>query len=148
MITDKIENINLYTEIPEYAKEFIKTLSKEIELGRYNLKQNDFANIETYETKLLKNAKFETHNKFIDIQILLTGSEKIYIKNKKDLLETPEYNTEKDISFYTTAINNSDYITLNGTNFVMIYPHEAHAPQVAINECPNKVKKVVLKIKI
>jgi YhcH/YjgK/YiaL family protein len=148
MIVDKIKNINLYTEIPEHAKDFISKLSNDIQLGRYSLKNDDFVNIETYKTKHIKDAKFETHNKFIDIQLLLTGTEKIYIKTKSELTERPEYNEEKDISFYEASVNNSDYVTLDGTNFVMIYPHEAHAPQIATNNIPYTVKKVVLKIKI
>jgi YhcH/YjgK/YiaL family protein len=148
MITDKIENVNLYSEIPEYAKEFITKLSKDIKLGKYYLEQNDFANIETYSTKNYEDAKFEIHKKYIDIQLLISGKEQIYIKHKNDISEEPEYNEEKDIAFYAEPLNNSDFVTLNGTNFVMIFPHEAHAPQVAIDNISNKVKKVVLKIEI
>jgi len=44
-------------------------------------------------------------------------------------------------------VSGSDFVTLDGTNFMMIYPHEAHAPQV-VSESISTVKKVVVKVKV
>lgn len=148
MIIDKIENTKLYTQIPDYVCEFLKTLSKDTPCGRYNLSDTDYVNIEEYLTKTISDAKFETHDKYIDIQLLLSGKERIYLDSRDGLKEANPYNLEKDITFYTDDINFSDYVTLDGTNFVMIYPHEAHAPQVSNDNIPHNVKKVVFKLKI
>lgn len=148
MIIDKIENTKLYTQIPDYVCEFLKTLSKDTPCGRYNLSDTDYVNIEEYPTKTISDAKFETHDKYIDIQLLLSGKERIYLDSRDGLKEANPYNSEKDITFYTDDINFSDYVTLDGTNFVMIYPHEAHAPQVSNDNIPHNVKKVVFKLKI
>lgn len=148
MIIDKIEKILLYSQIPNYVCGFLKTLSKDTPCGRYDLSETDYVNVETYSTKLISEAKFETHDNYIDIQLLLAGKERIYLESRNGLLEANPYNTEKDITFYTNGLENSDYVTLNGSNFVMIYPHEAHAPQVSWNEESNIVKKAVFKIKM
>lgn len=148
MIIDKIENTKLYTQIPDCVCEFLKTLSKDTPCGRYNLSDTDYVNIEEYPTKTISDAKFETHDKYIDIQLLLSGKERIYLDSRDGLKEANPYNPEKDITFYTDDINFSDYVTLDGTNFVMIYPHEAHAPQVSNDNIPHNVKKVVFKLKI
>ena len=148
MITDNIENINLYDKIPQYAKEFIKNLSNNPKLGRYEIKGKDYANIESYNTKLPSEAKFESHKNYIDIQLLLRGQERIYLNNIKSLETDIPYNKEKDIEFYKENVSESDFVTLNGRNFAMIYPHEAHAPQVSISDKSDNVLKVVIKIHV
>ncbi len=148
MIIDKIENVSTYKNIPDYAVDFIKRLSKDIQKGRYSLNNTDYANIESYTTKSVSDAKFEAHNKFIDIQILLEGTENIFYTDRAKLTEANPFDTEKDIVFYKENVAQSNYVTLDGTNFAMIFPHEAHAPQVQHNNQAQTVKKVVLKIKL
>lgn len=148
MIVDKIENIVKYQEIPDFAKDFILKLSKDIELGRYSFADNNFANVESYETKFIDDAKFEAHKNYIDIQLLLSGKERIYVRSLEGLDVDIEYNPDKDIMFYKNSVKLSDFVTLDTTNFVMLYPHEAHAPQVAVDEITENVKKVVVKVKL
>ena len=147
MITDRIENINLYKNIPQNAVNFIKSLSENITLGRHEIGGGIYANVEEYNTKSLDNCRFEAHKNYIDIQILLRGNEKIFYRSVEGLTVSVPYNAEKDIEFYSDKVANSAQITLDGTNFMMIFPHEAHAPQVALNET-EKVLKVVVKINI
>ena len=148
MIIDKIENIENYAQIPEYVVNFIKGLSEDTECMKYDLIDDDFVNVETYTTKISDDAKFESHDMYIDIQLLLDGVERIYIKDRAGLSECDPYNVERDITFYKDDIKDADYVTLDGSNFVLIYPHEAHAPQVAIDNMQSIVKKAVAKIRI
>ena len=147
MIIDRLENISMYRIIPDHAVEFIKSLPKDIALGRYELIDADYANVEEYNTKLVSDGKFESHNNYIDVQILLNGREKIYYTSTSEVSVDVPYNAEKDIMFYSENVEKSDYVTLDGTNFAMIFPHEAHAPQVAADGV-SKVKKLVVKIKV
>lgn len=146
MIVDKIENIKNYSQIPNKAVDFILSLSSDIALGRYELDDGEYVNIESYSTKVIENAKFEAHRKYIDIQLLLSGKEKIYIKNINNLSQPLEFDSKKDIGFYNDLVSGADYVTLDGSNFALIYPYEAHAPQVAMDNVPENVKKVVVKL--
>lgn len=148
MIIDKLENISMYRIVPDHVTEFLKTFKKDISCGRYELIDQDFVNVEEYNTKLLCDGKFEAHNNYIDIQILLNGEERIYYTPVANLSVDTPYNLEKDIKFYSDKLVGYDYVTLNGLNFAMIFPHEAHAPQVCVNETPSKVKKMVIKVKV
>lgn len=147
MIVDTIENLSNYVQIPKDVVGFLQNLDSDVALGRYELSNGNYVNIETYQTKQLPEAKYEAHKNFIDIQMLLSGEEKIYIINFAGLTEFQPYNPEKDIVFFSDPIY-SDYVTLDGRNFVMIYPHEAHAPQCSLDTKNCEVKKVVAKIKI
>lgn len=148
MITDKLENIKNYDNFPIEAINFIKELDSEIKLGKYVLSDKVYANVEAYTTKFLSDAKFEAHEKYIDIQILMKGNEYIYYTNKELLTQNVPYNTEKDIIFYNESVNDKyKKIKLDGKNFVVLYPDDAHAPQVCINKEEN-VLKIVVKIMI
>ncbi len=147
MIVDKLENIANYSEIPADAVNFIRELTDDIKLGKYNIGVSNYANVESYITKNIDDAKFESHKNYIDIQILLSGKERIYVGSVNDMTISVPYSLEKDIMFYDEAVEPYDYITLGDSNFVMLFPHEAHAPQVAVSN-PSEVKKVVVKIKI
>ena len=147
MIVDKLENIANYSEIPADAVNFITELTDDIKLGKYNIGVSNYANVESYITKNIDDAKFESHKNYIDIQILLSGKERIYVGSVNDMTISVPYSLEKDIMFYDEAVEPYDYITLGDSNFVMLFPHEAHAPQVAVLN-PSEVKKVVVKIKI
>ncbi len=146
VIVDKLSNIGIYSEIPSCVKTFIQSITPDIDFGRYELENNSYVNIEAYTTKMLSEAKFEAHKKYADIQILLSGIEKIYIKPADTLICPLEYNEDKDIRFFNDDIKSSDYVTLDGSNFVFIYPHEAHAPQIAFDDTPQQVKKAVVKL--
>lgn len=148
MIVDKIENLKLYKEIPSSVVQFISQLNIDnIELGKYILSDDIYVNIEEYETKAIEDAKFESHDKYIDIQLLLKGVEDIYYTSRTGLNVDIPYSENKDITFYSDFVNKYPSIRLDSSNFMMIFPHEAHAPQVSINNSSQKVLKVVAKIK-
>ena len=149
MIIDKIENISIYKNIPDIARNFILNLKKETpNIGKHILSDSIYANIETYDTKLLENGKFEAHKDYIDIQILLKGQEQIFVAPQNGLAVSEPYDAKRDIEFYSDNISFSQSIKLDGTNFVMLFPHEAHAPQISIDEKIENVLKVVVKIKM
>ena len=148
MIIDKLENIHLYKNIPVLVVDFVKSLDKNVPLGKQILSDEIYVNIEQYSTKSIEEAKFEAHDKYIDIQILLSGQESIYLADRMNLDIKIPYSPEKDIVFYSDLISAYPKIDLDGSNFVMIFPHEAHAPQVSVNNNHEKVLKVVVKIKI
>lgn len=149
MIVDKIEKLKLYKEIPSEVVQFLSELDiNNIKLGKRVLSDCIYVNIEEYNTKDIEVASFESHDKYIDIQLLLKGSENIYYASRDNLSIKVPYDETRDIAFYSDGIQGYPYIKLDGTNFMMIYPHEAHAPQVSSGNLSQKVLKVVVKIKL
>ena len=138
MIVDKIENISIYNNIPVVAVKFINSLNKNIQLGRYELENGVLPMSKNMKQKLIEKAKFEAHNDYVDIQILLQGNENIFITDKNILTVSEPYDKDRDICFYSDKFDSSMPIMLDSSNFVVIFPHEAHAPQVSINEIPGR----------
>ncbi|MBR1425167.1 YhcH/YjgK/YiaL family protein [bacterium] len=146
MISDKLNNLSFY-KFPKEVVDFVNNLSSETALGKYVISDDIYANVEEYFTKEVTNAKFESHKKYLDIQILLKGKEKISYAPVDELNILQNYDENRDIVFYSDNVENVPYITLDGSNFVVLFPHEAHAPQISLNESM-KVLKVVVKMKI
>lgn len=147
MITDKLINLKKYNEIPPEAIEILA--SGDICTGRHNINKDVYINVEEYTTKHIEDAKFESHDRYIDVQIILSGVEDIYYTDVNNNLTVSEpYSKEKDITFYSNNVKEYNKVTLDGTNFVILYPQDAHAPQAAFNDTPQNVKKAVIKIHV
>ncbi|MCR4769303.1 MAG: YhcH/YjgK/YiaL family protein [Bacteroidaceae bacterium] len=146
MIIDTIENLNKYASVnPLFNKvvDFIKDtdLSKHPQ-GKVELSGKDLiANFTIAKGKTPTEAKIETHNKMIDIQIPLSCPETMGYTPRKDL-EPQTYNEEKDIMFYEGLAQ--QYITITPGMFVIFFPEDGHAPCVSSEE---SIQKVIFKIK-
>ncbi|MEI7473747.1 MAG: YhcH/YjgK/YiaL family protein [bacterium] len=149
MIVDKIENIEFYKNInPKIAKalDYIENTDfSKVQNGRYEIEGLDiFAIVQEYDSKPIENGKLEAHKIYTDIQFIAEGSEKIGYDSIENLTVSEEYNQEKDLMFYEEK---GELITLNKNMFAIFFPHDAHMPGISTDK-PNKVKKVVVKIKL
>lgn len=146
MIKDSLENIDKYKEIPVEIREFIKNMPSNIECGRHSINADDYVNVEMYSTKAPEQGLLESHEKYIDIQIILAGKERIDFTETVGLAVKIPYNEEKDIVFYEQA--ESSRLILNAGQFAVFYPYEAHMPQLNAGSSSETVKKAVVKIKV
>ena len=113
--------------------------------GRYAIDgEGIFVNIQTYETK--KDALFETHRKYIDIQYMIDGEEKVGVVDYSECKNEIPYDSSKDIEFLNCN-KEDNYQLLKKGEFLILYPNDAHKPSIAINN-PNRVKKAVVKVLI
>lgn len=146
MIIDKLENISNYNAVSQRVIDFLMSLTPEIETGRYEIDETSYANIDVYDTKMPENCKFEAHKKYIDIQMLLSGTEELDYTLVDGLKVFQEYDAQKDIMFFENPDRIIDKVILQPEKFAIIYPHEAHKPQMTFGNSPQNVKKVVVKI--
>ena len=146
MIVDSLKNIEKYSLIPQNVAEFLKTLDANSPTGHYVLDDKSFVNIDEYETKDVEICKLEAHKKYIDIQMLLTGVERIDCSNIGGLELSEQYSEERDVMFFKNPNFSVDSIYLDSDKFVLLFPHDAHRPQICATNSPIRVKKVVAKI--
>ena len=102
-----------------------------------------YVNLLNVNAKTKSEAKLESHEKFIDIQIPLNSQETFgwMKKNHCNSINIP-YNEEKDIMFYNDIP--ASYFTLQPNEFVIFFPEDAHAPLIG----DGKIKKIVAKVKV
>jgi biofilm protein TabA len=88
-------------------------------------------------------AKFECHDKNIDIQLCIKGNETICWKpREKCLSPNGDYNPEKDVRFFSDEPDTSFQLT--DGQFAIFFPEDVHAPMIGEGE----IKKLVIKVKI
>ena len=146
MIIDTIENLPKYAAInPLFAKVADYISANDLmahEPGKVEIEGKDlFVNYAIAKGKTREEAKIESHNAMIDIQIPLSCPETMGYTPRKNLAEA-EYNAEKDITFYPGLAEK--YITINPGEFVIFFPEDGHAPGVSEEK---EIKKVIFKVK-
>ena len=147
MIFDDFKNIDLY-KIDSYIKDFILNIDPSIKAGRYVISDNAYMNIDEYKTRKKETIKLEAHRKYIDIQFLIKGKERVYTTNKEGLSVLKEYDENLDIEFYRIPERklNISYLTKN--KFMVLYPNDVHAPCINYENESEDVKKAIVKIRI
>ena len=101
-----------------------------------------FVNVMEYETKT--EGSFEAHRKYIDIQYILSGEEKIGVAPTDSLRVTQEYDEASDVLFGEGE--GREYI-LRAHQAIVLLPSEAHMPSLCVTE-PSHVKKAVVKVPV
>ena len=145
MIIDTIDNLNKYVALnPLFGKvaEYIAQHNLlEMAAGKYEIEGKDlFLNRNLSRAKTKEEARIESHNRMIDIQIPLNVPEAMGYTPRKDLPEC-EYNAEKDITFYPGLAQ--EYITVYPGQFAIFFPQDGHAPCVSDVE----IEKAIFKVK-
>ena len=117
-----------------------------LEPGRIDLDNGVYASVQEYETKDENECRFETHEKYFDIQFVVSGEEYIGICDRKEAKVSVPYDENKDITFYADP-DNYGKILLTGGDYVIVSPSEAHKPKCRVTES-TAVKKIVIKVPI
>lgn len=149
MILDQLKNAKLYFSLGERISKAFKYLQttdfSNLEEGRYDIDgDNVYALVSIYNTKPLSSTKWEAHKKYIDIQYVVSGKEKMGVTSSDKVIPIEEYSENNDCTIYKGEGN---YIYLDEENFALFFPSDIHMPGISVN-LPKEVKKVVVKVKI
>lgn len=146
MYKEKLSNVN-YSEFSENIQkglEYLKNADwKALKDGRYEIDgDNIYINIQTYQTK--PDADFEAHRKYIDIQYIISGEEKIGVVDYLACTTSIPYNEVNDIEFLKGS---GKYYNLKKGEIMILNPEDAHKPSISVDlDKPKKVRKAVVKV--
>ena len=140
----------LYDENQERWDKAFQFLSEqnlaELAKGKYELEGADlFVNVDEYITRNEEDVLFEAHKKYADIQVLVSGEEKIGVLPLDATTVTIPYDEEKDIMFLTAESEN--YRLAVPGRFFLFFQQDAHRPKLKSAE-NIPVRKVVVKVRI
>ena len=130
------------------ALEIIEDLDWEtVECGRYDVDDELYYMVQEYETKYSDQARYEAHEKYVDIQYIVKGVERMEFAETSKLKVTEKYNPEKDVKFLEEP-KVIDASIVEAGDYRIFYPEDAHRPGLCVNNTPSKVKKILAKILI
>jgi len=147
VIVDKLSNARSYSALGggivaalDYLR---KTDFSALAPGRYELDGDKlYALVQQYDSKPREQGRLEAHRRYIDVQYVAEGAERMGYGNVDDLKVVTEYDGTKDALFLQ---GESDFVVMHAGSFAVFWPQDAHMPGIAL-QAPQRVKKVVLKV--
>ena len=92
---------------------------------RIDVDNGFYYSIQNYITKPPEECRLESHRKYIDIQIIVSGREIMDVVDIARLTVMEEYNEERDVVYWNVP-NKMSRITLSEGDCIVLYPEMAH----------------------
>jgi biofilm protein TabA len=148
MIFDVLENAQRYFSLNkgfEKAFAFLKqTDLQKLSVGKYEIDENRvFAIVAKENGRKKEHAQLETHNKYIDIQFVLSGTDNMGWKSKSSCQQVfREYDPKTDLQFF--ADDPDVWLSTNPGMYAIFFPEDAHMPLIS----SENIHKIIIKIAI
>ena len=146
MIIDLIENLEEYRSLnPKIANGLEKLNEVEVDYTKRFDFVGGYLFFQEGTTNHIDEGTFEAHKKYMDIQIVLDGSEYVAWAPINQLVVDVEYKAEKDV----VRLNGSpkEIMKIDKGMAYICLPHDAHKALKHIDQA-SKYKKAVMKIEI
>jgi biofilm protein TabA len=115
--------------------------------GKYAIDgDNVYAIVSDGKPKLFEETKWEAHRKYIDIQYIILGKEKMGLASISKATAIDEFSEPKDVGFYNIPDTDSKYYTAEPGTLLLFFPQDAHRPGIRTEGC-DWDKKIVIKVK-
>lgn len=137
-----LEELKKYFILSEDLLAFVTSMTVQTADGRYEFANDCYVNVIRTDTKT-ESGDMEAHERYVDVQYVLEGEERILLADRDALTVTVSFNLEKDVTFY--SFHPTDEAISHAGEGVVIYPNDAHLPERAVTH-PKTIKKAVIKI--
>ena len=104
---------------------------------------NLFVNVAEYTTKLHEDCKFEAHRSYIDVQCVVSGTERVD-STLVGRLDAEPFDEAADFHFLAGDTVDTS-VVLKAGDYAVYFPEDAHRPGMCVDE-PTDVKKAVFKV--
>lgn len=114
--------------------------------GKYAIDgENVFAIIAEAEKKDFAATKWESHRQYQDIQMVISGAEKMGVAPIPTLKPAQNYDAAADLIFYTG--DGGDFYMAEPGTFFIFFPQDGHRPDIKV-EGIERDKKIVIKVRV
>jgi YhcH/YjgK/YiaL family protein len=150
MIIDTLKNASLYHCL---GAKFIKAFEylqqtdfTTVAKGKYEIDgMTVFAIVNEYDTIDTAGEQMESHKKYIDVQYIVSGEERIGHDFLQGQTPSQVYDEEKDFMLFGETP--SFFSRLEAGMFAIFFPTDLHMPNIKVKD-PLPVKKIVIKISV
>lgn len=149
MIFDNLKSASLYEGISPRLKmafDYLRNTDFEnMGPGKHEIDGTDvYALVQQYETSSKDKGVWEAHRKYIDVQFVVNGVERMGCRCKDGMKIIKEYEDSGD---YLLLEGEGSFFKVSSGFFAVFFPEDAHMPGIEY-EAPVKMKKVVVKVKV
>lgn len=112
---------------------------------RVELGDGIFALEQAYLGKAEVAAKWEAHERMIDIQVVVSGRERMGVCDVTGLRLTEDYRVERDLMFFAAPESGASMLAVGPGGVAVFYPVDAHMPSLADGDS-GVIRKTVVKV--
>ena len=147
-VNNEIQNKSLAKDIRfciEFAKKnenkILSLVNGSYDVGYNNIKMN----LGKYFTKSENEKFWESHKKYLDVQIMINGTEKVAINDIRDM-EVKSFDEEKDLTILE-GDKAFDIIMKTG-DVLVFFTNDVHKPELNVseNDDSGNIRKIVTKV--
>ncbi len=113
---------------------------------RVELGEGVFALEQAYESKPVAEGKWEAHERYLDVQVIIAGREQMGVVEVSGLRLTEDYRAERDLMFFAAA-EPAAILKVRQGGVAVFFPADGHMPSLA-DGAPALVRKTVVKIPV
>jgi YhcH/YjgK/YiaL family protein len=117
------------------------------ETKRVELAQGAFALEQAYLSKHRVDGFFESHRKYIDVQVIFEGEELMEVLDITDAMVSNDYVSERDLITYQDA-SAASVLRCGAGYAAVFYPADVHMPGLSGSKPRALVRKSVIKIPV
>ncbi len=131
MLTGELKNWRENPELTPFAPafEFLEQAAgRELAPGKYEIPFPG-AYVELQEKELLSplSERFEAHERFVDIQCLFSGKERLLITSRNSAAVHVPYDDSRDLGWFKHSVDTAA-VELRPGEFVFFFPEDVHQP--------------------
>lgn len=147
MIVDTLANRHLYAGLGKRIAAALDLIAAEDfraqAAGKHEVEGASlFYLVQAYTTKPVEQASWESHRKYLDVQYIVEGTERMGWAPVSSLRVTKPYDSAGDAALYK---GDGAFLTAGPGTFFLLWPDDAHMPGIAAGS-PAPVRKVVVKV--
>lgn len=149
MIFSSIKNGDTFESYPQAIQTALDYLKSHdftaMEPGVYEIQGKEiYAQVFDAVTVEADTKKAESHEKFLDVQFLVSGRERLGFTKNTGNYKVAEHIKERDLIFYE-SIEDEGWIESRPGCFCVFFPSDIHRPECISGESA-KLRKVVVKV--
>lgn len=108
-----------------------------------------FALVQRYRTKPPVDAFWEAHRKYIDVQCVIEGVERMGCVNLDAMRVVKAHDADQDFAVLEPVNPHAaNFIKVQAGSFAIFFPHDVHMPGLIAGVQPIEVKKIVVKVRV
>ncbi len=102
---------------------------------------------QAYETKVRSDGFFESHRKYIDVQVVVEGEELMELADIERIAVRQPYDADRDLIMYQDT-GDASLLRMFAGQGAIFYPVDVHMPSLRLREGPALVRKAVVKVPV
>jgi biofilm protein TabA len=134
----KTSLLSVFQDVSSREKGFFDSLVGRIDLDGDRL----YVLVQEYETNPPEQGKWEAHRRYIDVQYVASGRERMGFAN----LSTMQLGEDKSEKDFQGLSGTGNFLDIFSGAFVIFFPEDGHMPCLCVEQ-PEPVRKVVLKVR-